>query len=823
MSGLLVTFANDFRFAWRQLLMNPGFTAVAILTLALGIGANTAIFSVVHALLFRPLAFVEPDRLVWIANTGTGGLSGSTTRVANFQEWRKLNTSFADLAAYDAFFDYASSTMTGAGEPERLRAVGVSQNFLTTLGVQPLLGRNFDEQESQWNGRKAVLLTYGFWQRRFGGDSNIVGRSITLNKQATSVVGVLPASFDFASVFAPGSKAELLAPFPMSPETDRWGNTLGVIGRLKPGTTLAAARAEFDLLNQQLKRAFPERQTEFGAALSPLREQISGRFRRSFLILFGAVGCVLLIACSNLSNLLLVRAAGRSKEFAVRVALGARRSRLVRQLLTESILLACCGAGLGLPLAFASTRVLAALHAFKIPLLQTVAVDQTALIFTLVVTGVTGALFGMAPALRLSTSDLHVNLNEATRGSTEGRGRTWFRDSLVVGEIALAFVLLVAAGLFIRSFERLLDVDLGFQPEHAVAWRIDRSQPFASAAESNPFYGPVGGEAAPYYEGLVRNIESIPGVESAGLTDTLPLGRNRSWGVRAKGRTYLPGQVPVAFPRIVNPGYTRTMGIPLRAGRELSPRDTAQTESVLLINETMARMLWPGQEAVGQTVLLYTNEWRVVGIVGNVRHSALDQEAGPEMYLPMAQVGTDVAELAMELVVRTRLAVGPLSTSVQAALRQVDPNLATSDFQTLRQIVDQAVAPKRLITVLLGGFSILALILAALGAYGLIAYSVSQRTQEIGIRMALGAPNRSILRLIIGEGMKRALLGVIIGVAASLVLTRLVQSLLFGVSATDLLTFSGVALLLTSVAFLASWLPARRAARIEPMEALRHE
>jgi putative ABC transport system permease protein len=802
------TLLQDLRYGARTLLKQPGFTLIAVLTLALGIGANTAIFSVVNALLFRPLPFREPGRLVWIANTGTtGGLSSVTTRVVNFNDWRARNQSFEDLAAYFAFFDYGSYNLIGVGEPERVIGVGVSQNFFALLGVAPLVGRNFNEEESRWNASPTVILSHAYWVRRFAADPGIVGRALTLNDKPTTVVGVLPPTFDFASVFSPGSRVDLFTPFPLTQETDRWGNTLAVVGRLKPGVTMAQAQTEFDLLNQQLKQAHPER-WRWGAQMTGLQAQISGRFRRAFLVLFGAVGCVLLIACTNLSNLLLARAAARRKELAVRLALGASRARLVRQMLTESLLLAGGGALLGLPLALAITRALAASKAFSIPLLQTVTLDGTALAFTLLVAFATGLLFGIVPAWQMSGADVQEDLKDASRGSSEGKRRAWVRQALVVSEVALACVLLVGAGLLMRSFQRLLEVDLGFRPEQAAAWRIETGERFQNNAQRVAFFNE-----------LIRAVAAVPGVESVGLTDTLPLGRNRSWSVRAKGETYPEGQVPIVFPRIVDHGYLKTMRIPLRAGRDFMAHDTAESERVLIVNETMARRLWPGREAVGQIAMLGDREWRVAGVVGNVRHSALEQEAGLEMYLPITQSGSG----SVELVVRTKLPTETLVPSVRAALNQVDPKLPTSEFQTLGQLVDQATSPKRLVTLLLGSFSLLALILAALGIYGVISYAVTQRTHELGIRVALGADAHDVLKLVIGQGMRPVLIGLALGMVGALTVTRLLTSLLFGVSPSDPHTLTGVTLLLLVVALLACYLPARRAAQVDPLIALRYE
>jgi putative ABC transport system permease protein len=811
---------QDLRYAVRMFRNKPGFTLIAVITLALGIGANTAIFSAVNALLFRPLPFREPDRLVWISsnrNLGStagsltaaeGDLSGVTTQVGHFRNWRSLNQSFEDLAAYFAFFDYSSYTLTGKGEPERLRGVGVSQNFLDLLGVQPQLGRGFVDEECVWNGRQAALLSHAYWKRRFGGDPSVVGSTVTLNDKPTTVVGVLPASFDFASVFSPNSRIDILVPFPISEETNRWGNTLAVVGRLKPGVTMASAQAEFDLLTPRLQEEHPDWNRN-GARMTSLQEQISGRFRSAFVVLLWAVGCVLLIVCTNLSNLLLARASSRRKEIAVRIALGADRARLIRQMLTESLLLAVCGAVLGLPLAFAATRMLASTDAISIPLLHTVRLDATALAFTLLATLATGLLFGLAPALQVSRLDVHENLKDASRGSSEGGRGGWIRNALVVAEVALACVLLVGAGLLIRSFLRLLDVDPGFRPEHAAAWRIEMSPRYKTPEQQEAVY-----------KELVRRVEAIPGVESVGLTDALPLGRNRSWGVAPKGQTYTNQTYPIALPRLIDPGYIRTMKSPLRAGREFTAYDTADTQKVMVINETMAARLWPDRDAIGQIAMLGRQEWQIVGVVGNVHHSSLDQGAGMEMYLPMAQ-NRDWG--SMDMVVRTGLPLESVVSSVRAELAGVDGDLPTGDFQPLEQLVDRAVSPRRFITILLGGFSVLALILASLGIYGVISYSVSQRTNEIGIRIALGAQAMAVLKLIIGQGVRLTLIGLALGIGASLAITRVMSALLFGVSATDPLTFVVIAFVLTGVALLACLVPARRATKVDPIIALRYE
>ncbi|HXJ55476.1 MAG TPA: ABC transporter permease [Verrucomicrobiae bacterium] len=797
---------NDLTFAFRQLRKNPAFTVVAVLTLALGIGACTAMFSVIHAVLLRPLPFREPGRLTWIENIGSGGLSARTTRVDNFLEWQKQNSSFEKLGAYFAFFDYTRYTLTGNGEPRRLRGVGISQNFLDVLGVPLLLGRGFTDEECLWNGRKAVILSHAFWQGHFAGDRSVLGRVLTLNGDPTEIVGVLPASFDFDSVFSPGAEVELLLPFPLVEETARWGNTLFAIGRLKPGATGAQAQAELDVISRQVQTAHPER-GGFGARLNDLETSIRGAFRPAMSILAGAVACVLLIACVNLSNLLLARANARGKEFAVRAALGANRGRLVRQILTEGLVLACAGCATGVPLAYAVTAGLARLRIFNIPLLETASVDLMALLFTVSLSCLAGLLCATFPAWQLGRGNMRHRLTDAGERTSAGKPAALLRKSLVIAEIALASVLLVGAGLMIRSFAKLIEVDLGFQPAQAVAWRADPTRAFQDRAEGNR-----------YFDQLIQRLESIPGVQSVGLTDTLPLGRNRTWGAAAKGISYPPGQYPVAFPRIVDHRYLQAMKIPLRAGRYFNDRDTADTERMIVINETMARGLWPDRDAVGQVVRIGSSEWRVAGVVGDVRHGTLEKGAAAEMYLNFRQLDD---WNAVEVVVRTTRPLAALVPDVRAVMKSFDATLPSSEFAKLDELVDHAVAPRRLITNLLGTFSLLALLLASIGLYGVVAYSVGQRTQEIGIRMAIGARRADVLRLILSEGVIMAAMGVMLGLVLALFVTRALESMLFGVSATNPLIFGANALILILVALLASFVPARRASRIDPMDALR--
>ncbi|HEV2349241.1 MAG TPA: ABC transporter permease [Terriglobia bacterium] len=804
------TFLQDLRYAFRTLSKSPGFTIFAILIVGLGIGASATVFSVVNALLLRPLPFNNPGRLVWIENGGKeGDLSGLTVQVGHFLDYREQNKSFEDLAAYFAFYGVGDNKLTGVGEPERLSGVPVSQNFFQLLGIQPQLGRLFTDDECKWNGPKAVLLSYGFWKRRFAADSGIIGRSITLNDVPHTVVGVLPASFDFANIFAPGSHFDLYFPFPLSPETNRWGNTLAIVGRLKPGATVRSAQAEADILGPQIRNQHPER-NGFRPRLSLLKDHVSARLRPALIVLACAVGVVMLIVCANLSNLLLARTAARQKEMAIRAALGAGKWRLIRQMLTESVLLSSCGAVLGIILAFAGTRVLAHLNAISIPLLASVHVDARALTFTGLIALLTGLFFGLAPALHVPGAAINDSLKDTHRGSSGGKKHAWIRGVLVVSEIAFASVLLVGAGLLIRSFLKVLDVDLGFQPERAGSLRVDPSSQYSTQALRNAYFNEV-----------LRRVRTAPGIEGAGLSDDLPLGVNRSWDAGAKGQAYAKGQYPEAFPRMVSDGYLGAMGIPLKAGRDFTEADNLAGPPVIIVNETLAKRLWPGQNPIGQTIVNdCAPERQVVGVVGDVRHIALEQSSGSEMYIPILQCGDN---MAINLVVRSTLPPAAMASAVRDALKPLDPNLPANEFRPLQTLVDKAVSPRRFILILLSGFSAFALILASLGIYAVVSYSVSQRTQEFGIRMALGAQPRDVLRLVLGRGLMLALTGAGAGLIGALALTRLMASMLYGVQPDDFATFMVVLLVLGCVALAANYIPAYRATKIDPMVALRYE
>jgi putative ABC transport system permease protein len=800
---------QDLRYTVRTLRRDAGFATFAILIAGLGIGASATVFSVVNTLILRPLPFVNPEQLVWIANRDTSGLSGQTTQVGHMLDLRQRAQSLSAIAGYFAFYGVGDNLLSGRGEPERFSGVPVSENFFDVLGVRPLLGRVFNAEESTWNGPKAVMLGHGLWQRRFNSNPAIVSTSLTLNGEPHTVVGVLPESFDFATVFAPGSHFDLYFPFPLSTETNRWGNTMAMIGRLTPGVSADRAQAEIRTIARQITAEHPERNS-FQGHVKPLAEHVGGRMRLAVWVLAGAVAMVMLIVCANLSNLLLARTASRQKEIAIRTALGAGRRRLLAQMLTEGIVLSSSGAVLGFVLAIVGTRALARLDAVSIPLLRDVRTDATALAFTLAVAVVTGIVFGLAPALQARGAGFARALKDSTRGSSEGRGRTWIRNALVVSEIAFACVLLVGAGLLIRSLVRVLEVDIGFQPARSATIRVDPDNRSMTREQRNA-----------YFDEVLRRVKEVHGVESAAITDALPLGKNRSWGARAKGVTYERGRAPNAFVRVVSDGYPAAMGIPLRAGRDIAASDTATTEPVILVNETMARTLWPAEDPIGKYVLgTCAKERRVIGVVGDVRHLALEQSSGNEMYIPMRQCG-DLS--SADLVVRAALPPSQLAGTIRAALQPIAANLPGNDFRTLQQLVDKSVSPRRVLVLLLGGFAAFALVLASLGIYALISYSVNQRTQEIGIRMALGASARDVQSRIIRQTLGLAAIGMTLGTLASGAMVQSASSLLFGVTPRDPVTFAGMSLMLIVVALTAGYLPARRAARIDPMVALRTE
>ncbi|HMF65677.1 MAG TPA: ABC transporter permease [Edaphobacter sp.] len=800
---------QDLRYTVRTLGRDRLFAVIAVLILALGIGANIAVFSVVNTILLRPLPFQDPQRLVWIAPADANGLSASTYSADAYDDLLAQNRSYDDVTGYFAFSTSDNFKLTGHGEPIPVTGIGVAGNFFHMLGVEPALGRSFTKDESIKGGRAVVLLAHPFWERQFGGDRGIVGRPITLDGRPVTVVGVLPDTFDFGAVFSPGAKVDILVPQVMD-DIRNQGNTLALIGRLKPGVSVAQAQAEATVLFPKFfwSKKYPDSAGNYSAKPIELKEHVSGRLRRSLIVLWCAVGLILLIVCVNLSNLLLARAAARSKEFALRSALGAGRGRLVRQLLTESLVLAGMGAVLGLGLAYGIISYLRHQGSIALPLLGSVEVDGAALLWTLAISVGASVLFGLLPGLKISGSNLQEALKDSGQGMSEGRSHERMRSALVISEVALACVLLIGAGLLLRSFMRVLDVDLGFQPSTAAAIKVDYNDG-----------GSVEKRSA-ILEEVLRRVRAIPGVEAAGITDNLPLERNRGWGgPRAKGKVYRNGDVPGAFVYIVSPGYVAAMGMRLR-GRDFGWQDSMKGENTVILNEAAARFLWPGEDAVGKIALIGKSEVRVIGVVADVHETNVEGKAGEQMYLPTMrdEWGPDGAEL----VVRTKLPPAQLAGSVLRTLRELNPNQPAVEFRPIQGIVDHAVSPRRFFVLLVTIFAGLGLVLASLGIYGVISYSVTRRTQEIGIRMALGATPGRVQLGVISTTLRMALVGIAVGAVASMVVARLIASMLFGTAPTDPMTFAVMILLLGGVAVLAGYVPARRASQINPMVALRN-
>jgi predicted permease len=795
---------QDIRYGLRGMRGDAGSSLFVILIAGLGIGGASTVFNLVNALVLRPLPFHDAGQLVWIGNA-----ENYRAQAEHYTDLREQNHSFTDLAGWFVYYGKGDRELTGAGEPERLTSVPVTENFFAVLGVEPAIGRSFTKEECQGDyfAPPAMMLSHSFWRRRFASDPTVVGRKLTLDNQPAVVVGVLPASFDFASVFAPGIAIDAFIPWPVTGKNKPNGNTMALVGRLKPGVTVKSAQAEFDVLAKQLNTQYPKR-NPIHPTMAPLQQHVDGQMRPALVVLMCAVGAVMLIVCANLSHLQLARMGKRQKEMSIRAALGAGRFRLLRQMLTEGVTLSCCSAALGFLLTVAGTRELANLNAFNLPLLASVSVDGSTFAFTLLVAVASGVLFGLAPALQIKGNNIRDGLQDAGRESSGGSRNGRFRDGLVVSEIALACVLLVAAGLLIHSFLRVLDVNLGFRPERAASLRIDPSFRIATAARQNSFIDDV-----------LHGVRALPGITAAGITDVLPLRGDRSWQVSVKGQGHEKDQYQEAFIRVVSDGYFAALGIPLKAGREYTEFDRATSEPVVMINETFARALWPGQDPIGQ-MITQDGGRRVIGVVGDVHHGNPETPAGLEMYMPIRQTG-DYSD--MELVVRTALPPATLAASIQTALRPLDPNLPVSEFQTLQGLVDNVVSPRRFVAVLLAGFAGFALLVASLGIYALISYSVNRRTREIGIRMALGADKWLVQRDVLIKTLQLALVGVAVGTLASFALTRWIGSLLFGTTATDPIVFTGVILILCAIALAAGYIPARRASRIDPMIALRND
>ena len=801
---------QDLRYALRMLLKNPGFSAVAIIALALGIGANSAIFSVVNTVMLRPLPYKDADRLVMVwEDASKHGYPRDTPAAANYIDWRDQNQVFEGMAAIaDQSFN-----LTNAGDPERVEGRRVSANLFPLLGVEPELGRVFRSEEDQPGANRVAILSHRFWHRRFGADPGIAGKTVTLNGESVVVVGVMPSEFQF-----PTREDELWVPigFTQAEAANRGRHYLQVLARLKPGVTVQQAQSEMSTIATRLQQQYPEANTDLGAAVVPLHEQVVGDIKPALMVLLGAVGLVLLIACANVANLLLARAAVRQKEIALRVALGASRFRLIRQFLTESVLLGVIGGALGLALAVAGLKLLTAFIPPNIPQIKAITIDGRVLGFTVMVSLVTGLIFGLVPAIQSSLLKPIETLKEGGRDST-GTGGNRIRGFLIISEVAVSLILLIGAGLLINSFLRLRNVDPGFRTENLLTMKV--------VLPDLKYREPA--QRAAFYTDLTRRLESVPGVKSAAVTTNLPLYRQgNSIGITVEGKPEPPpGHPLIVVTRIISPRYFETMSIPLLAGRHLTDQDTATSPNVVVISEAMARKHWPGEDPIGKRIapgsVQSPEDWcTVVGMVKDVRQFDLIAEPRPQMYFSYQQAGFFAPR---DLVVKTDVDPLSLAGTVRKTVWEVDKDQPVSNIATMDDIVAESVARQRFSMLLLAIFAGLALLLAAVGIYGVMSYTVAQRRGEIGIRMALGAGKLDVLKVTVGRSLKLVLIGVAVGLAGAFMLTRLMESLLFGVRATDPATFAAISFLLIAVALIASYVPARRATRVDPLVALRYE
>jgi putative ABC transport system permease protein len=807
------TLWQDLRYGARMLFKTPGFTLIAVLTLALGIGANTAIFSVVNRVLLFRLPYKDAGRLVmvWGSNPQQGA-DIDLVSPADLADWRTQNTVFEDLAATND----APYNLTGMGEPESLIGYSLAANFFQVAGVQPALGRAFTPEEDRAGAPGVVVLSHRLWRRRFGSDLNALGRSVTLNGAPYTVIGVMPAGFQHPQ------RAELWTPLRLNSldanqANDRSFRFLRVVGRLKPGVTIEQAQGEMSRVALRLAEQHPDSNAGQGVKIVSLQEQYVGDIKPTLLALLGAVGFVLLIACANVANLLLARSAARQKEIAVRTALGARRGRVIRQLLTESVLLALIGGSLGVLLALWSANLLVALFPnnvanLNIPVVEEIPINGSVLGFSLLVSLLTGVIFGLAPAWQASKPDLSRTLKESGASATAGVSGRRMRSLLVISEMALAVLLLIGAGLMIKSFWRLLQGDLGLNPKNVLTMEVLLSpQKYGGAQQRRDFL-----------QDVMRRIENLPGVEQAGATNFLPLTGfwgNASFSIEGRPAPR-PNEEPSADNRVVTERYFRTMGIRLLRGREFDERDREGAPPVVIINETMARRYWPDENPIGAHINFgQGNKAEIVGVINDVKSFGLEERTHPDIYRPYAQAPFRLIAFAV------RAGGDPLSlvAAVKNAIYAVDNDQPVFKVITMEKLAAESITLRRVSMLLVGGLSALALILAAIGIYGVMSYTISQQRREIGLRLALGAQAIHVLRLVIGQGMKPALFGMIIGLLASFALTRLIKGLLFGVGATDPATFIVISMILGAVAIVACWIPARRATKVDPMVALRYE
>jgi putative ABC transport system permease protein len=800
---------KDFRFAARTLWKSPGFSAIALLALVLGIGANTAIFSVVNAVLLRPMPFADPSRIVMVWEMSPRTHKQNVANPQNFADWQKRNRSFEKMAAYVPF--QITMSLTGDGTPEEIPGNYITRDFFSILGVQPALGRNFLPEEDTLTAPDVAIITDGLWRRRFGGDPAIVGRTFTIRGKPTTIVGVLPVSFHF-----PELKADIWSLNSVNTDGQRRGRSLATIARLKPGVSLTQAQEDMTGIAKQLEQENPIFDAKWGAVVVPMREQFTGELKTPLLVLLGAVGLVLAIACANVANLMLMRSNSRQREMAIRSSLGATRGRIVRQLLVESAILGVTGGVLGLMVAVWAKDLLLSIlpESMSVAKINSVSIDQNVLAFTVILSLGTGLLFGLLPAWRASKPDLSDTLKEGGRAVSASLSRNRMRAALVAGEMAVALMLLIGAGLLIQSFIRLEHVAPGFQPERILSMQVNLAGPRYRDEK----------KAADTWEEIVRRIQQAPGVVSAASIAFPPLG-----GIMPGTGYYVasrpepkPAETPVTGISIVTPGYFPTMSIPLLQGRAFTDRDRLGQPQVTMVSETLARHEFPGMNPIGQQLFVQWGRktpYEIVGVVGDVKHEGLDKEVGPMVYFPDAQEPNGGGTL----LIRTAGDPMKLAAVVQQVVHGFDKDQPVAGIQPLDVLLTKSVARPKFQSVLLGSFAGLALLLAAIGIFGVMSYSVAQRTHEIGIRVALGAQRDQVLRLVVGQGLALALIGTAAGLGGAWILTRYLRTLLFEVSPTDWLTFTIVPVLLCTVAVLASYLPARRAMHIDPMQALRYE